>query len=152
MLLLDVLQCIQTIDKLLNTAMNFRKSKKITYTKKKEEKKNDGVWNEKNTIQIHWYKFIFDYVQSQSDLQLNKLILLYSFYFQKLPDNFSCSKWLMKTWTLHQFIIWTHRLYHSATSSLFLHLLIFVDIDNKFIAFIIFNFLCSYDSINLLTI
>lgn len=37
-LLLDVLQCIQNIDKLLNTAMNFRKSlRKNIHKKNKTE-------------------------------------------------------------------------------------------------------------------
>lgn len=74
-LLLDVLQCIQNIDKLLNTAINFRKS-----LRKNIHKKNKTEWRMKrNTIQIKWYEFIFDYVQSRSVLrhkQMNLTLLI----------------------------------------------------------------------------
>lgn len=65
-----VLQCIQTIDKHLNTAINFRKSRKITYTKRRQIigwKEIPHKYNDRN--------FIFDYMQSRSDLHHKQIFL-----------------------------------------------------------------------------
>lgn len=70
-----VLQCIQTIDKHLNTAIHFRKSRKITYTKRRQIigwKEIPYIYNDRN--------FIFDYMQSRSDLH-HKTDFSYSTYF-----------------------------------------------------------------------
>lgn len=87
-----VLQCIQTIDKHLNTAINFRKSRKI------HTQKEDRLGDEKKYLANTMIGILSFIIGSPVQIYIiNRFFLLYFFYFQELPDNLSCSKWLMKT-------------------------------------------------------
>lgn len=136
-----------TIDKHLNTAINFRKSRKITYTKRRQIigwKEIPYKYNDRN--------FIFDYMQSRSDLHHKQIFLTLLILFSGItrqPLLFKVAyentgRCINSFYEHKDFIIVQLHLYFC----IYWYLLI---LKINLLPYYHVNFLCSYDSIKLLT-